>query len=268
MVAIPAQVRPFLARDNAESLDLVLAPHNRESHEVTSSLFRSRYTGLLVGALIASAAQAQVAGIHVPAGAQVQLDGGELRVGCVDLSVAGVFNADSGRVGVLDSLLVDPGGQFALGSATLGMGGDLLNAGTFSAGSGRAEFGDDCAASSRIVGVDGFHALSIRSSIGKRFLLVAGRTLQISGALQIAGVDGQNVRVESDPIAEPSYIRMAAGAALELDHVNLRAGNVHLLGIGPPPAPRPQVIPAGSSTSLLILALLTATVAAFRLRRH
>lgn len=244
------------------------APFNRESRAVTSTLFRLRCAGILVGALIASAAQAQVAGIHVPAGGQVQLAGGELRVGCADLSVAGVFNAGSGRVGILDSLLVDPGGQFALGSATLGMGGDLLNAGTFSAGTGRAELGDDCAASSRIVGVDGFHALSIQSSLGKRFLLVAGRTLQINAALQVSGVDGQNVRVESDPIAEPSYVRLAAGAALALDHVNLRAGNVHLFGIGPPPAPRPQVIPAGGSTSLLILALLTAAVAAFRLRRH
>ena len=207
------------------------APYNRESRAVTSTLFRLRCAGILVGALIASAAQAQVAGIHVPAGGQVQLAGGELRVGCADLSVAGVFNAGSGRVGILDSLLVDPGGQFALGSATL-----PTTSRTFSAGTGRAELGDDCAASSRIVGVDGFHALSIQSSLGKRFLLVAGRTLQISAALQVSGVDGQNVRVESDPIAEPSYVRLAAGAALALDHVNLRAGNVHLL-CSPPPSP-------------------------------
>ena len=226
------------------------------------------FAAAVLALILGTPAFAQQAGIHVPAGASVDVATGELRASCLDLTVAGNFRAGGAQLGVLDTLQIASGGQFDAGSAQLRLGGDLLNAGSFSPATSRFEFTDDCGSVSTVLGIPGFHELVIRSTTGKRFQLEAEHILEITGGLQIVGAPGLDAQVVSNPISLPAYIRLGPDALLDLQHVNLPAGNVFLLGLPPPPpALRPQIIPAGGSVSLLLLALLTAAIATARLRR-
>lgn len=218
----------------------------------------------VLGLLSLAPTQAQTPGVNVPAGASLNLAGGSLRGGCIDVLVGGQLSAGSGSAAVLRTLRIDAGGRLQAGSATLRLGGDLINAGQFEAGSSRFEFIDDCAAAARIEGITGFHWLSIASSTGKRFELEGGRILDITGGLTVQGVPGQNARLVSDS-AETALIRLGPGATASVSNADLPAGNVRILG--GTALPEPRVVPAGGAGSLAFLILAVLAMTALRLRR-
>jgi hypothetical protein len=218
----------------------------------------------LVGLAVSGAAPAQNPGIHLPAGGEIRMAAGELRSACIDLHVDGVFRAESGSLATIDSLLIGSGGQFLAGSARLRIGGDLINAGQFQTAGSRFDFVDGCTATSRILGVAGFHQLAFSTDSGKRFELESGRTLDISGGLTVQGTPSLPAQVVSSNTAA-AFIRLGPGASASVTNADLPGGNVYILGGSP--LSQPQVIPSNSLPALLVLALLISAITALRLRR-
>lgn len=235
---------------------------------------------LLIGMLWGSAC---VAGITVPAGATLELDGGTLDLAGGDVESRGTVRLGGGELlGVGDFRVL--AGTADLGSGRITLVGDWENRATVTAGSSVVEFRDGPAAIRAILGSTSFATLSLISANGSRYRLESGSTQQIATLLQIVG-EGVPIQIDVTAAGIAAVDLLPGGAQ---DIANVGVSNVHATGqplaptltnqggsgnaagwfggggggpTDPPVVVPPLVVPALSDVGLLLMVLLFGAVA-------
>ncbi|MCX7556941.1 hypothetical protein OS187_08940 [Xanthomonadaceae bacterium JHOS43] len=115
---------------------------------------------------------------------------------CAALRIEGAVDAADGQIAGVGHL--DLAGQLAATTASLEVGGDWNNHGSFQAGSGTVVFSDRCNQSqSTLQGNTTFATLVIESARGKTYQFPSGATQDVSSALRLSGVAGQRMSIRS-----------------------------------------------------------------------
>lgn len=89
------------------------------------------------------------ADVVIPAAGSITLAGGEIRVGCADLVVAGVLSLDTGRLSNLRDITVQPGGVLNGNAGAITLSGELsvLPGGTYNPGQASLSYDTLCKSS-------------------------------------------------------------------------------------------------------------------------
>lgn len=180
---------------------------------------------LALGFLASGAAFA--AGMTIPAGARVPLNGGTLDTGGGSLHVDGILELGSGVLRGLDAVRISTGGSADFGSGTATVTGDWENLGTFTAGSSRVELRDGAAAQSTILGTSSFATLSLVSAAGKRYRFESGLTQRVSATLQIVG-NGLPIQLDVTTPGSAAFLDLAAAGTQVI--ANVGVSDVHATG--------------------------------------
>lgn len=220
------------------------------------------------------------AGVTLPAGAGVDLEGGRIDLAGGDLVTSGALRLQSGELaGVGDVRIL--AGSADLGNGRVTLIGDWENRATVIAGSSVVRFRDGPAAIRTILGSTPFATLSLVSANGTRYRLESGSTQRIAALLQIVGT-GVPIQIDVTGAGIASMDLLPGGTQ---DIANVGVSNVHATGqplaptlsnqggsgnasgwfgqggVTPPPAPQPLVVPALSDAGLLAMLLLIAAIA-------
>lgn len=219
--------------------------------------------------------------------------GGHWRAGdaTIDFDCANV--TVHGRLDVDDSVLsgvrhLSNAGSIGSATGAIEIGGDWINDGQFSAGSGSVHVSDRCdEPQATIHGMNQFATLDIESSRGKRYHLTAGQTQSVSNAFRLIGAPGARIVLRSTQAGAQSRIALAPGGTQLIDWIDvadqvappgsqwLAAGepalfnaidagnNVRWFGA---PTVEPAPVPATSSLLILVLSLLVVCIGGLRLR--
>lgn len=169
-------------------------------------------------------------------------------------------------------------------AASVDVGGNWANSGTFDAGSSIISLTDDCAAlSATISGTTTFPTLAINSALGKVVEFAAGATQTVTDALILGGQPGNLLIVRSTQDGQQAFIDLEPGASQSISHVDVadHAATGQVIAPGPPeqfasvdsgnntrwfvaigPAPAPTL----SAVSLLLVLVLLVGIARGRLR--
>lgn len=245
---------------------------------------------LLACALGLALAAPAHADLKVDAGTRFAFPDGGIDLGCTDLVIAGTAVGGSAVVSNIRHLIIQPGGTLHAGSATLSLGGDFSNGGSFDAGSGSVKIVDACGSGiSRVSGANGFHDLSVVTSTGKQLLLPADQTQAVTHALTLEGAAGQLLQLDSSVAGTQAVLAVAPAATQQVRYVDAQDNRAGDAPIAPgTPASRQSVdggnlsgwfgpgggdgqavtpIPTLGEWSLLLLGLLAAGLGARRLRR-
>lgn len=238
---------------------------------------------LALGFSVGAAAQT----VSIEAGAVWQIDDGLMDMGCATVHVTGTLHLQNGRVDGVDDLRIL--GQVSADTATLEIGGDWNNLGSFQAGTGTVRFVDRCnRAQSSLAGNTSFSTLTLESARGKSHRFPAGMTQTVSHTLRLAGASGQLLGIASTQPGTQAGLALAVGGAQQIGWVRVAdmtapAGSAWL---APGPAQNfdsvdagnnsrwfqqflaPKIIPTASGWALLVLTLALGLLArrAFRLR--
>jgi hypothetical protein len=163
-----------------------------------------------------------LAAFTVGGGSAVDFGDAKVDFGCQDFVVEGQASSTAATLsGIANLTLTAPAGSFAPGAASVTLGGDFTNAGSFTAGTSQINVTDACGGgSSRISGASSFYALSVTSGSGKTLVLPAGATQTVTHALTLQGAVGKLLRVTSSTPGTKALLTLAAGAAQAIDYVD------------------------------------------------
>lgn len=236
-------------------------------------------------ALVASSAwpSAAFAGISVPAGARLDLNGGSAALAAQELRVDGALSLGNGALTGTGALRVGGGGQADLGSGLIELSGDWENRGSVSAGSSRVRFLDG-PAESAVLGATAFANASFVSASGKRYRFESGSTQTVAAQLEILGT-GAPIQIDVTQPGSVAFLNLlpsgtqsianvgvsdvhATGQALAPDQTNQggRGNDTGWFGNGGGPIGQAVSVPSSSPAGLVLfaLALLGAALLAFR----
>lgn len=180
---------------------------------------------LALGFLLSSAAFA--AGMTIPAGARLPLNGGTLDAAGGSLRIDGTLELGSGVLRGLDALRIAVGGSADFGSGTATVTGDWENRGTFAAGSSRVELRDGAAVQSAILGASQFATLSLVSAGGKRYHFESGLTQRVSALLQVLG-NGLPIQLDVTTAGSAAFLDLAPTGTQVI--ANVGVSDVHAAG--------------------------------------
>lgn len=244
---------------------------------------RSRACVALTPALLLMGSVAAAAGISLPPGSRLDLNGGAAALAAQDLRIDGALTLGSGSVLDLASLRLGAGGQADLGSGVVELGGDWENRGSLAAGSSRVRFVDG-PADSVLLGSTTFASASFVSAAGKRYRFESGSTQSVAAQLDILGT-GAPVQIDVTQPGSVAFLDLlpsgtqsianvgvsdvhAIGQALAPDQTNQggRGNDTGWFGNGGGPIGQAVSVPSSSpgGLALFALTLLGAALVAFR----
>jgi hypothetical protein len=244
---------------------------------------RSRLCAVLVPVSLLACSVAVAAGISLPPGSRLDMNGGAAALAAQDLHVDGALTLGSGSVLGLASLRLGAGGQADLGSGTVELGGDWENRGSLAAGSSRVRFLDG-PAESALLGSTTFASASFVSASGKRYRFESGSTQSVAAQLDILGT-GAPVQIDVTQPGSVAFLDLlpsgtqsianvgvsdvhAIGQALAPDQTNQggRGNDTGWFGNGGGPIGQVMSVPSSSPAGLALFALtlLGAALLAFR----
>ena len=168
------------------------------------------------------------AGITVPAGAGLNLGGGQLAAAGGDLLIGGTLQLGAGEVVGLRNFTVAGGGQGSLGSGQIELFGDWSNAGTILPGSSLMRFVDGALASSSVLGATTFASVSFVSANGKRYLFQSGQTQTVSNALAIQGTQALPIQFDVTNPGNVANINLLPTGTQAIQYVGV--SDVHATG--------------------------------------
>lgn len=223
--------------------------------------------------------------VDIGPGARWQSDGASIDFDCADVAVAGRLDVEDGMLSGIGRFANS--GTVTSDAGAIEVGGDWINQGQFSAGTGSVHFSDRCdRPQATIASATTFATLDIGSDRGKLYRFAAGQTQSISTALRLTGAPGAHLVLRSTQPGAQSRLALANGAAQQIGWVDVAdqaapAGS-QWLALGPPgqfnaidsgnntrwfgaPA-EAQPVPAMSWWPLFALVLLVAGIAARRFR--
>ena len=180
-----------------------------------------RARACLGAALLAAGAAASAAQVVIPAGASITLPPTVVQLACADLTVQGTFSPGASTVFGARNITIAAGGTLDAGSASLRLGGDWTNAGTFVRGTSTVALVDACATGpAHIVGSNAFATLSFESATGRTLVLPAGNATSVSTQLYLLGAGGgPPIQVISSNPLVPTSIALDAGAGAAIANV-------------------------------------------------
>lgn len=167
-------------------------------------------------------------GVSVPAGATLNLSGGQLVAAGGDLITDGILQLGAGQVAGLQHFQVGAGGQASLGSGQVELFGDWGNAGAINPGSSIVHFVDGTLATSSILGATTFASVSFISTIGKRYLFESGQTQTISSALTIQGTQALPIQFDVTNPGSVANINLLPAGSQAIQYVGV--SDVHATG--------------------------------------
>ncbi|QIB65704.1 IPTL-CTERM sorting domain-containing protein [Kineobactrum salinum] len=200
--------------------------------------------------------------IVVPEGGILSVPpGGSLDLSCSDLVIEGAVAVSDGQLTSGGTIDIATTGELTSGSGDITLGGDWLNAGAFSAGTGTVLLIDDCGApTATFVGNTVFHNLTLVSATGRNFIFPAGSNITVNGTLTLQGAPGQPISLSSSSGAT-AIINLGPAAQL----VSANAIVPPTVQIGETAAGT-VAIPVLGNHALVLLALLMLVVAGVRLQ--
>lgn len=235
----------------------------------------------LLAALTGWSSPVDAQSIVVGAGSSWVAGDADYDLGCHDLINHGDMNLGSSTFTAIDNF-VNTDTVTAI-AATLNVGGNWTNSGTFDAGSSVVRLTDDCGdATVEISGETTFPTLAIMSAMGKLVRFPAGATQTVTDALLLQGVSGNLLRLRSTQDGQQAFIALANDATQSIVYVDVadHAATGQVLAPGEPeeffsvdsgnnfrwfqtPAAAPA--PAMSSVGTLLLVMVLIGVAWIRL---
>lgn len=236
---------------------------------------------LVLAMLLSVACSTAAAGLVIPSGASITLNGGSIRLGDTSLEIAGALQADTGQVLGIQNVAVASGGLLSATTGLIELSGDWQVLGSFNAGSGEVRFVDGMSAAWNVLGSTQFASLSLLSTVGKRFVVEPGSRQRISQLLSIAGTLAQPLQIERQPGGAVGEFDLQPAGSQSIAHVGV--SNVHAVGqplaptlsnaggsgnaagwfgsiAGTPGVSAPAMIPATSPMALLLMILLVLAV--------
>lgn len=244
---------------------------------------RSRTRAALAPALLMACATATGAGISLPAGSRLDMNGGVAVLAAQDLRIDGALSLGDGAVLGLASLRLGSGAQADLGAGTIELAGDWENHGSLAAGSSHVRFVDG-PAESALLGSTTFASASFVSATGKRYRFESGSTQSVAAQLDILGT-GAPIQIDVTQPGAVAYLNLlpsgtqsianvgvsdvhAIGQALAPDQTNQggRGNDSGWFGNGGGPIGQSVPVPSSSPAGLALFALtlLGAALLAFR----
>lgn len=186
-------------------------------------------TKVVVAALLAAFAGSCLgSGITVPAGAKLDLAGGQLALADGDLTLGGDLQLDAGSVLDARNFQINGSGTAALGSGNITLFGDWSNAGTVNAGSSQVHFVDGGLATSGVLGATTFASVSFVSATGKRYFFASGSTQTVAGALVVQGTQAAPIQFDVTNPGSVARLKLLASGSQAIQHVGV--SDVHATG--------------------------------------
>jgi len=263
----------------------VVAPGGRARGNRSVRAIRARAS--LALALVFAPMHAAHADLVVPSGGQSTTGGGQIDLGCTDVVVGGTLLVSSGGLVNVRHLTIQTGGTVDGGSGVIQLGGNWTNQGTFSAGTGTAQFRDLCSlASATIGGSTTFFNASFVSSTGKNYVFAVGTTQTIGGLLEITGTAPNPIQFRSGTPGQVAFINLVPAGAQQILHVGVTdvwatgqhlaptltneggGGNAFRWFRSSSPGADELAVPTLGDLATLALAALLAGFAIFDLRRR
>lgn len=160
-------------------------------------------------------------GIEIGAGHFIDMGGGSLSLGCGDLANDGQLSLGTGEITDLRHLTIN--GALDAQSGRIGMTGDWVNNGVFSAGSSQISMDDGCETSSSTVsGETTFHDWSVTTSSAKQLNFTAGQTQNVLGAVVFDGAAGNLLRIRSTVPDEPAFFMLDQSGTQSVEFVDVK----------------------------------------------
>ena len=182
---------------------------------MTMTISRRPLLGALVALLCLLAQPLLAAGLVLPPGAAISTGGGQIELGCGDAQLGGEFSG--ALVGARD-ILLDPGA--VLSQASLGFSGDWTNLAAAEQGAS-LNWTDGCGvAVSQMLGSSRLPALSATTSSGREIRFDSDGEQIITGALLLAGSEGQRLRLRPSTPFQLAQLTLAVGANQSIDFID------------------------------------------------
>ena len=234
----------------------VVAPGGRARGNRSVRAIRARAS--LALALVFAPMHAAHADLVVPSGGQSTTGGGQIDLGCTDVVVGGTLLVSSGGLVNVRHLTIQTGGTVDGGSGVIQLGGNWTNQGTFSAGTGTAQFRDLCSLASATIG----------------------------GLLEITGTAPNPIQFRSGTPGQVAFINLVPAGAQQILHVGVTdvwatgqhlaptltneggGGNAFRWFRSSSPGADELAVPTLGDLATLALAALLAGFAIFDLRRR
>jgi hypothetical protein len=240
--------------------------------------------GLCICLLLAAAPlAAQAQQLVVGQGSTLDLGTSTLDLGCADLVVSGTLALGSGTLSSARN--VDATGSMLGGNGTLAFSGDLNVAAALVPGSSTVRSVDGCASTrTRVLGAHQFHRFVAQTDSGREIVFPAGLIQNVGNRIELLGGTARLV-VRSSVTDTLAFIQVVSGSWL-VNRIDVRdvGATINSIYIAPAPpgnydsidlgnSPRflggdaVLPIPSQSPMTLLLLAMMLAAAAMFRLRR-
>lgn len=192
-------------------------------------MLKFRLSAVVAAAVFSlAAAPLAIAGITVPAGASVALNGGQIDAGSTDIDIAGAMQLGSGNLINVTNFNVGSGGSAQLDGGSIQLSGDWSNLGNIASGTSQVAFTDGTATSSAILGATSFNAVSFVSATGKTYRFETGQTQIINAALMISGTASQPIQFASTAPGITAFLNLLAGGSQNISDVGV--SDVHATG--------------------------------------
>jgi hypothetical protein len=222
----------------------------------------------------------------VPAGAQVNVNGGTILLACTDLSSAGTTNVGAGSLRNAADVTIQPAGVVNGGTGLIEVNGNWSNGGSFVAGAGTVDFRENCGgAPATISGNTTFSTVSFATLTGKNYFFAVGSTQTVTSLLQISGTAANPIQFHSTSTPQVAFLDLLGTGTQQIQNVGVTdvwATGQHLAAnqandggggndqgwFGAVIAAGAAAIPTLGNFSLAALAVLLALVTALHERRR
>lgn len=192
-------------------------------HVIEDSTSGRRLTGYVRALLLAMFAvpfSALAQTVAIGAGDRWQTDDAVVDLDCAALDVAGNLDAGNAQIRGIRHLSIS--GQVAAQSASIAVGGDWINHGSFLAGNGTVAFGDRCdEALSMMIGSSAFSTLQLTSARGKVYGFEAGQTQFVLQGLALAGTTGNRLSVRSTQPGSHASIALSESGLQQISWIDV-----------------------------------------------
>ena len=171
--------------------------------------------------------QAASAQVVIPPGADVDLAGAELDLGCESMEIGGTYSLSGGNLIGTGTLEIRPGGSLHA-QGNLAVGGNFDNQGTLDADGGSVTINGACVAPGgtiKISGTANFANLYLVPTSGQTFEFQAGANITVTGNLVIQGNPSKPVILTS-ATGQPINIQLAPGAQVSQTNTQSNNGNL------------------------------------------
>ena len=142
-------------------------------------------------------------------------------MGCGDLDVLGSASLSDGAIRAGRHVTLN-GGNFALGSGTITLSGDWINAGSFIPGTGTVNIVDGCGVSeSLMAGDSGFYRFSATTGSGKLLSIAAASTQTFSRYLELRGTEPNRLTIRSSAPGSTAFFNLASSGSQNISAVDV-----------------------------------------------